>query len=351
MTTAATLLMGPMADALKRNREVFNAKFTAAQRAGAKVDQKEFLSFLTKVIDPIVCQIAEHFNEKVDTATAILYELSVDLFSQALLGPGAREPAIADAWQTLLPVVPRLLARDPRRVAASVTNAVHQIGQNNDARPREWIRTMMSVGPLCDDVWTFLEAGKVAGWLSGCPQYRRAALQIVRSLSPAISASLLALDPQTPAPLLHQAIDAMSKSHWLTASMAAHGTDQPTLRVVRRAGGFRGFTGAFLRPPVVAMQGERLMVNDGESVWTLIADAYGCILRRTSGSIFPPGRVVTPMRFPNGGDLDWNTATAKFPEFSGWSSAAFDGQTLAITLSDSHHVFLVSRGGDASNGR
>jgi hypothetical protein len=260
------------------------------------------------------------------------------------LGPEARETAIADAWRTLLPLIPRLLAREPRRIAASVSNAAHQIGNCAGARPHDWILAMSAIGPQCEDAATFLESGKVAAWLAGRPQYRQAALKILRSLPLSISTSLLRLDSQADRISLEKTIDVMAENRWLSAADAAAGLDLTRIRVVCRAGDFRGFAGTFLRPPIVATQDSQLLVTDGEIVWTLIADAYGNALHRTPFSGFAPENSVAPLKFSAGGELIWDTVTTTLPDLAKWSSAAFDGQTLAVTLPTSHHIFLVARG-------
>ena len=43
------------------------------------------------------------------------------------------------------------------------------------------------------------------------------------------------------------------------------------------------------------------------------------------------------------GRVAWNGEDATFGELAESSSQAFDGQTLAVTLPTSHHVFLVAR--------
>lgn len=342
MSVTVAALSGPMADAMKRNRESFNAKFALARRGGARIDSQSFLAFLAAVVDPIISQVSRHFAEKVDSSTAALYELSLELFAQSLLGPLAHEPAIADAWKTLLPAVPRLLARDPRRVAASITNAVHQIGQTSGARPNEWISAMTAIGQYCDDMPTFLDAGKVAGWLAGCPQYRKSALEIASSLPLPVSVSLFGLDPATSAAAMKKTVDAMSANRWLKAGETLPTPIPARIRIVGQTGGFRGFGGPFLRPPIVSLQNNRILASDGESVWAMIADAYGGIFHRVNAGTITPGKLSGPVELSAACDVRWGGTTAKMPELFGWKTASFDGNTLAVTLVHSHLIFLIA---------
>lgn len=342
MMTQTHQFDGALAAVLKKNRESFNRKFHLAQRAGGRIDRGEFLEFLATNLNSLIARVAEQFAEKAESAAVALYELSLESFAQGLLGRESREPLIADVWRSLLPASPRLLARNPRFIAASVTNAVLQICHTAGARPTEWILTMIAVAPLCETPQVFLEAGKVAAWVAGCPQYRQPALEFARSLPLPVSTMLLSLDPQIPSSTMQKTLDTLSANRWMTASAAA--ANSTRIRMTGQVGRFRGFGGAFIRPPIVKAQGSNLLATDGQLVFTLIADAYGTILRRVDAATFVPEKLNAPFKLSLEGDLIWDDVTVKLPELAGWSSAAFDGQTLAVSLPTSHHLFLVARG-------
>lgn len=346
MTNAAvpTMAAGPMADALKRHRESFNTRFAMALRGGARIDIAAFQLHLATTVDSIVRQVANQFAEKVDATTQTLFDLSLELFSEKLLGPDSSEPAIPDAWRILLPQIPRLVARDPRRVAASVTNAVHQMGHQSGPRPEEWISHMAGLAPGCDDVNLFLQIGKVVAWIAGCPQYRQDALQITRSLPLEILVSLLGCDERISHRQIVQAIDALVANPWRPLSMAFEEPEAQQIRIVRRAGAFRGFEGPFLRPPTVATVGSQLVASDGHDCWTMYADVYGCVFVRCQNKMPEPRKMHGPVKLSAKGAVLWDGVSKTLPELADWNSAACDGQTLAVTVPSSHHVFLVARG-------
>jgi hypothetical protein len=341
---AITLAPGPLADALKRGRQVFNARFVEFQRARARIDADAFTIHLATIIDPIIRAAAQDFSEKTDATAIALYELSLELFAENVLGPGSHERTITDLWRKLLPGIPRLVAREPRRIAASLTNAAHNLVQISGARPVEWIDEMIKVGPLCDDAQALLAAGLVAAWRAGCPQYRQAALQILRTMRAELLAQFFGVSPETPAPVIGQAIDAMSGNPWLDIHGALAGADPSRLRIVRVAGDFRGFGGPFLRPPIVAVEREQLIASDGTYVWAVIADLYGCVFHRLRAGNLKPKNQTGSATISAGGDIRWENAAASFPELANHGSAALEGATLAVTLPASHHVFLIARG-------
>src|SRR4051794_1683497 len=177
-----TQMTGPMAEALARNRESLNARFAAAQMGGSRIDQAAFMEHLADVVEPIVRAVAAEFAEKVDAVTLALYDLSLELFGATLLGPENTCPPISVVWRTLLPRVPRLLAREPGRVAGSLSNAVHNLASTPGARVDEWIERMIALAPVAGDVGAFLDSGKVLAWRAGMTQYREGALATVRKL-------------------------------------------------------------------------------------------------------------------------------------------------------------------------
>jgi hypothetical protein len=346
MAGDAPLPPGPLADVLRRNREAFNARFALARRGGARVDGDAFLRHLGTAVDPILRPIAAHFAERVESSALALYELSLELFAAAVLGPAARGDAVAAVWRELLPAVPRPLARDARRVAASLSNAAHNLAQTDGARPGEWLGRMAAAGPRCEDAATLLAAGQVAAWRAGCAQYRAGALKAARTLPHDVLVPVLfnADDvPPAPAEAL-AALDTLAKHRWLTPAEALAGPVPARVRVVRTAGAFRGFGGPFLRPPVVGTRGPQLIVSDGYFVWELIADAAGCLFHRTTAGAIPPAVKTGIVALAANGHVQWEQAAAHFPQLADASSAAFDGQTLAVTQPASHHVFLVARG-------
>jgi hypothetical protein len=338
------LTAGPLADALKRNRESLNARFVQAQRTAAAIDVEAFMTHLVTVVDPIVGAVASHFAEKGEATAIALYDVSLELLGHGIFGPEARDRAVAAVWLELLPSLPRLLAREPRGIAASLTNAAHNIAQIAGARPSRWIEQMIAIGPQCEDPQTLLNLGKVAAWQAGCPQYRATAMQLARTAPAELLAKMFRIPPQTPATAIQQAIDAMERNAWLDMAAAVAGPDPSRLRIAHAAGGFRGFGGPFLRPPVVAVEGDQLTASDGDYVWALFADVFGWTFHRLRTGNLKPKKGSGPAALSANGDVAWTNARASFPELANCRSAACQGHTLAVTLPASHLVFLIARG-------
>src|SRR5258708_8287582 len=174
---SSPLLSEPFAAALKADRETFNARFGARRMAGSAIDASAFLEHLATVVDPIVQDVARRFPERTRATVDQLYDLSLDLFGASLLGLQARMPEVDTVWRRLFPSLGQFLARDPARVAGSLSNAAWNLAQQPEARPDWWIDRMGDLSAACDGVDELLNCGKVLAWQAGMAQYRAAALE------------------------------------------------------------------------------------------------------------------------------------------------------------------------------
>jgi hypothetical protein len=335
-------LDGPLAAALAGHRAAFNDRFRRARTTSDRLDPAAFERHLVVVVDPIVRAVAAVFPERLDGVVAALFDLSLELFGQSLLGDSARHPAVLEAWTRLLPAVPRLLAFETRRVAASVTNAAYKLGGVAGARPRAWIEAMREVGPSCGSVAAFLACGQVAAWQAGMPHYREAALGEVAALPPPLAALVLGLAPDTAEARLEACLERLRQDRWLTPAEALASPPRPAPAPAAQVGAFAGLGGPFLNPPVVGLAGGQLVAADSAASYRLVVDRFGALLlRRPAAPSLEPARGVAAL--DQSGTVTWDGAVARFPALANSSSQACDGQTLAVTLPDSHHVFLVAR--------
>jgi hypothetical protein len=328
-----------MSEALERGRSKYNARFAAARMAGANVDGDSFLIHLGNAVTPVVEAVHAHMPERVGVVLDTLYDVSLELFGSSLLGPKNKSPAVGGVWSQVLPTIPNLVIRDPKTVAAALSNAAYNIGRTAGARPDEWLALMRRVAAQCENVDELLNVGKVAAWRAGMPHYRGGAISAARSLRPALVAELLGV----PAELVGAVLERMAADPWLVPAAAV---DPPQLTNPRRVavvGAFRGFGGEFLRPPTVSATAGSIFVTDGEGTWRLICDCFGRLLLRHDR----PPRADPPhpdVRVSPEGVVQWGTGRASFPRWAGdVAGYACDGQTLAVTLRTSHQVQLVAR--------
>lgn len=329
-----------VADALEAGRQRFNARVSTARKAGAVVDTDAFLEHLRERVAPLVELAAEVMPERIHRVLEALFNVSLELFAAGQLGSGVKSEAVCDVWTRLLPAVPRLLVQDPSGLAAAVSNAVVNLSSTHGARPGEWVSILVQSADHCTAVAELLAAGKVAAWRAGMPQYRSGALKTLKALEPSLALAVLGLDVPPKVEEVSVLADRMLSDPWLSPK-AATSQGPRSLRLVRRAGTFRGFGGDFLRPPIVWSSEGCLFVSDGDGTWRLIADVFGSVFVRQADA--PPGATRVEVSVSPVGEVNWEGERARIPEIVGTSCSAACGGTLAFTLANSHHVFLVAR--------
>jgi hypothetical protein len=340
-------LSGALADSLRRNRPLFNTKFAAATKSENPIHEQAFKEHVASTLDPIVRAVAAEFPERTDPVVDALFDLSLNLFRHNLLGPKAKTAAIPDAWRNLLPLIPRLLAREPARVAGSITNALYNLSRTRGTRRRDWIQALMSVGSSCQNAGELLDCGGIVAWRCGMAQYRGGALEKAAALSPSLASQTLGLPPGTTPEQIVDVIHKLSANPWITPQGALRETKRE-LKIMTKAGAFRGFGGQFLSPPKVQSVAGELVASDGTGSWRLHADVYNSLLQRCETQP-PPLPSSVPPALPaagaatigTNGVITWQGQERRFPELAEATSVASTADTIAVTIATSHHLFLV----------
>jgi hypothetical protein len=324
---------------LKSARSELNARFAAARTRHPDLDGDAFAAFIRRALDPLVVAVERVRPERAGDVVHVAYDLALELVGQKLVGPAARMPFVGDAWQQILLQAPALVAAEPERVIASVCNASYQLSATAGARPTFWIDAMARLASQCPDAPTFLTLGHVLAWRAGMAHLRESALAAADAL---------------PEPLILAAIGAQAgrwldirgrllADPWFDPSNPAASSSP---RVVARAGGFRGFGGLFLTPPMVAMADEQLLARSGDNCWLMKSDAFGATFHRATIEEFERAHAQRP--FPTGVTLRDTTLivrdrTADLSDVvDEISSACANRTTLALTSPFTHAIVLVA---------
>ena len=293
------------------------------------------------MVAPLLAEVEARYPERAAAVLTALYDASLDLFAASLLGPEAKLPAILRIWTEVLPNAVTLLAREPVSLVGCLCNAVFQVAQQRGTRPDQWVDRMRRAVPHCQSVSDVLDAGAVAAWQAGMPQFREPALSAADRMKPPLTAAALGLNAEPPSDVL----TALKRDRWFRVGAAA---SAPGLSPVGHAGAFTGFGGAFSRPPTVWCHGGRLVVSAGSAHWQMVADAYGVWFRRMEEAKRKPDPLPAEVGVDARGTVRWGRSACKAPHLGGHTGLACDGETLAVTIPTSHHVFLFARTGGAA---
>lgn len=339
-----TVLTGPFARLLADNRARFNTKFAEARRFKPKLSPEAFRHHLQFTLAPIVEAVHQHNADNANAVADALYDLSLDLVGQELLGPDSRYPLLAESWQTLLPRVPRFVGDAPRAFVGAVTNALYNLSVTPGARPREWLDIMHRAAGLCPEAALFLKVGQIAAWRAGLAHYRPEALALATQLantSPVLVRLALNLPTANTktAPLITALLNRLNADPWHRPDLPP---TKPQLTIAARVGAFRGFGGLFVAPPLVFSSDEHFIVTDGHDSWLLTADCFGATWHRTTAQPVETKRGA-PFAINRNGEVSVrNGPTTHFPELANASSSATTQSTLAVTTALSHAVYLVA---------
>ncbi len=335
------LIDGPLAEVLERGRERFNARFVYARQLNRRLDPAEFAELLIAVVDPIVREAARKAPDSVDRVTEALYDISLELLGRECLGNTPRVSSVDRVWRTFLPAIPHLLVQEPRRVAASISNAVYNMALEPSVRAECWIEAMSKLAFLCEDAATFLKAGQVTAWRCGMAHYRDGALAVWRELPDNLMQAVLDLPTGQASPDREELFTALSDTWGIVNAPEEPGKNK--LTVQKKVGGFRGFGGPFICPPEVTVADGVLYAYDSEFCWSIHADRFGATFQRFGKDIpTDAGPGNRNFRVDQDGAVVKNKTTTRFPIFRTCTSFASTDATLAVTLPRSHLVFLVA---------
>ena len=347
MEDLAAPLAGPLAEALARGRDAYNARVTAA-RLSVAVDGPALLATL-RGLDPVVRAAHARDPAVVDTVVSALFDASLELVPRGVLGPGARMAELETTWRATLGASGRMLCADPRRVVAATMNALTRLAACGGTRLADWATTMGALSERAADVDVWLKAGVVAAWRAGLAHARAGALDACAALPADLGAIAVGLDPGTGAETMVRVVERLRGDPWAWPPHVASGEQPPLgIKLVGYVGAFRGFGGPFIAPPRVGLRDGVFVVTDGERVFELHADFFGATLVPvgTAGPGFEPSRsrgaLVARQR-----EARCATASKRrvFPGMASLTSWASTDLTLVATRPISHQLTLIARSG------
>jgi hypothetical protein len=324
---------------LRSGRGEFNRRFSEAKRLYPNLAAGTFSEFLQNGVDPLMTEVARVSPDRVADVAQAAYDVALELVGQRLAGPGARDGMLGESWRQLLPPLAGLIALEPARLLAALTNAVHHISSVPAARPDQWIHEMARWGADCSEVDAVLRLGQICGWRAGLAHFRADALALTDSFPEPVMLSLFQSASDAP---WSEVKKHLVESPWCDPA-AARRPGVP--RVVCQAGTFRGFGGLFTEPPRVTYGDGQFRVRSGSESWLLSADLFGATFHRCPLEEFKTVEKSTgsPLGLrADGDDLFFRGQRLGFPAPGRITSAAHDQTTLAVTSSFTHSVTLVA---------
>jgi hypothetical protein len=327
---------GALAGALQRNRESLNSRFEYFTKVLRKpVDAEEFAIHLMENVAPVAEAVAAIDAAKVDKTVEELFGLSLELMGGGYIGIKARRRWPETLFRELFPSAAPHIAQEPRLVAGSLLNAVIAMEDEHSSRPGEWVGRMKSAATAAATVKDFLDAGMALSWRCGMAHYREGALSLIESAPESLALSLFGgACPATPANRA-ELMGALSAKWPPQANPGVTDNRKP----VAVAGGFTGFNGPFAAPPEVYLEDGAITAGDGVNTFGVYADQFGStVIRRPAG----PYPAKIPVQNKETEKFVTQACPALRAVRSVAKSWAWDGATLAVTLTVSHKIFIFA---------
>ncbi|MBF0500979.1 MAG: hypothetical protein HQM09_12650 [Candidatus Riflebacteria bacterium] len=334
-----------MAAALRRGRDRYNSRFAYAMAGQKMLDPAVFEVILRETIAPLVEAAHSARPAAVDHVLESLFDVALALLGKGLLGPYGRIPGLGERWRMLLESCPAMLVADPGRFASAVANALCRFEGAGNHHGDAWTSTLMRLAPVFSSLDELFDAGRIVAWRLGILDQREPAFRAIERLPGQIFAKALELDK--PSMVTASVLVARLRNDpWLAPADAADqdfDRREKRLCLVRIIGGFRGFGGVFVSPPMVDAVDGAFVATDRETVRELSADRFGHSWRRPVPESLKRSdpQPTGPWKW-KAGELKWEGLVGSFPELAERSSAAAIGSTMAVTLPHSHNVYLLA---------
>jgi hypothetical protein len=334
------VLSDAFANTLRDRRADLNQRFERARHQYPQLEGDDVLAFLRDCVDGLVVAVQGVESAAVLSLVSAAFDAALALCGQKLVGVNGRFPIIEEGWKHVLTAAAPLVAREPARVIAAVSNALHALAVTPTARPAEWITSLAHLAPRCADTETFLRVGQVAAWRSGLAHLRVSALAVAELLPPDIAAAAVCGrdggDWQTIRARL-------SRDVWFDPGTTNEPAPGP--RVVREIGAFRGLGGLFLLPPRIAAADGGWLVCSAEQHWYVTVDTFGATYHRATAEEWnaadleqglPGGVTLT------GSTLTQGSFTLSLPVAGPVTSVASSGFTVAFTSAHTHSLTFIA---------
>jgi hypothetical protein len=331
------MLSQPLTNALESGREDFNQRFVLVRRVFPQLNGEYFSNFIATYFDPLICAVSSENPAAVAKVVSVAYDAALDLVGQNLVGQSARSSWLNRLWEQM-PQFSSWIATAPSLVLPALCNGLHNIVAAPGSRPQQWLDSMGQVAALCECVDQFLCCGQICAWRAGLPEYRSAALDLLKKLPENLVRVLLCVAEEfNVADVLSRLMD----DPWYDPGGR---NDAPAWRIAASVGAFSGFEGHFIAPPQVIVRKGQFMVYSNGQCWQLQADLFGTTFIRMQGDDVT--FINAAKKFPQGVAVDGELLRRRGESINlaglgDITSAAVNKHTLAVTSRLSHAVQLI----------
>jgi hypothetical protein len=335
-------LSAPMIALLTDSREILNARFQQKRASGVKVDPQVWSSHIVTVIAPIVDSVHRLAEERSRVTLIDLYDVSLDLFAAGHFSESGSSLLLFQLWKDILPKCAKILSRSPRRIAGSLSNAVLALTMESSGVAQRWLGEIKRTSNSCENPQQLLELGKLLAWTAGMAHYRLPALALAKQLQLPLLRTVFQIAEAVPENSIRNWLTELEFDPWAQL-LSGNTPRKQKVEQVAICGAFRGFGGLFLEPPKVFIHRGQIYVSENQTLYRLVVDRFGHSLQRAGNVEAEKPSATSSPQIDSKGIVNWEGCEALPSNLRGLTSQAFDGKSLAVTISDSFHIFLYAK--------
>lgn len=280
--------------------------------------------WMTEVIEPIV-KAAVSINsasEKIHEVVKALYLESLKLIGSGLLLRYRDE--YKEAW-LLLAEMPNLTVKFPTKMISLLNDVLVNLHRYAPEKSIAWCTLIGTSSSEIKTIEDFKIVGRIYAWNCGLAHLRTRLKTDFWELSENLQQTIVTTIGTA------ENTSHLFKNAWTTTNTKFEGVQ----------GGFKGTTGFFEHPPVLAQIGEHIFVSDSNSSYALFADQFGKVLLPAASvdaayivSISKRSETLEKWLVKDNEKIDARTI----------SSVVVTEDTLVFTLKNSYFLYLYSLG-------
>ncbi|TDP03177.1 hypothetical protein [Flavobacterium sp. 245] len=314
----------PLITELSDNSALYNQWYNESEMKFGNLDAHIIANWMVEVVEPIVEAIValNTASEKIHEVVKALY-----LESLKLIGSGMAiryKDEYKEAW-LLMVQIPNLAVKFPIKTISLLHDVLSNLQVHAPEKTIEWCKLVKISCTEIKTIEDFKTVGRIYAWKCGLAHLRIRLKADFDGLSEGLQ--------HTIAKAINVPVNAnrFFENPWKNNKAKFEGVQ----------GGFKGMTGFFEEPPLLAQMGEYIFVADSKSSYALFADQFGKVLIPANTvdatDISSNSKRITSLE-------KWLGRDSNEIDTAAISSVVATRDTLVFTLENSYFIYLYSLG-------
>lgn len=306
----------PLIAHLREQHGVYNGLYVDHELKYGRPYGRSLQQWIVRDVEPAVAAIAQNRTDRLPAVFKAFYRELLRLAGSGLLF--SHEAEYRALWRVCAKA-PGIVSLSPVAVLSSLHAALQSVRSLRPAKTTSWLSLMEATVTACTSLEELLNCGRMNAWFCGLAHLREKCGEQFPKLSDGLKEAL-----QTNSPL-RQPLENLFAAHWFNKGGPVF---------IEAPGGFTGWSGAFISPPLLREAAPHVLAADGEAAYLVFADEFGSVLLPVGGSRSTANGNLSPLK----------TFREKFGAhlvpYDDVSSCVLKNNTLFFTRHSSHYIYI-----------